>query len=162
MAKKITAQPVKLRFRDVAGTGAFTEVMGLLKGMSGSQDAPSVTDILMQFYDSPALSIAKGNPFKLSLELIQYDLEELPTLIGGTYDAVGKKYTPAATVPMIFKEFVIDFGTGNAAFVIYNGQVISNINMPDDAALGIQISITALTDATGKSVGIWETAPVVV
>lgn len=162
MAKKITAQPVKLRFRAVGTTGAFTEVMGLLKGMSGSQDAPSVTDILMQFYDSPALSIAKGNPFKLNFELIQYDLADLPALIGGTYDATGKIYTPAATVPMMFKEFVVDFGTGNAALVIYNGQIISNLNMPDDAALGIQISITALTDANGKSVGIWETAPTVV
>lgn len=162
MAKKITAQPVKLRFRAVGTTGAFTEVMGLLKGMAGAQDAPSVTDILMQFYDSPALSIAKGNPFKLNFELIQYDLADLPTLIGGTYDATGKIYTPAATVPMMFKEFVVDFGTGNAALVIYNGQIISNLNMPDDAALGIQISITALTDANGKSVGIWETAPTVV
>ena len=42
MANKITAQPVRLRFRAVGTTGAFTEVMGLLKGMAGAQDAPSI------------------------------------------------------------------------------------------------------------------------
>lgn len=158
MAQKITAQAMKLRYRDVAGTGAYTEVTGILKGLTLAQDATGSTPIVSQD-GKTLLNILTSTPHTITLELVKYDLADLPALIGGTYDAIGKIYTPAATPPMIFKEFVVDYGTGFGAIIFYNGQVVSNMNMPDDAALGFQLTITALEDASGKTVGIAEVAP---
>ena len=60
---------------------------------------------------------------------------------------------------MVFKEFVVDFGTALGAQIFYNGQIMSNANMPDDAALGFQITVTALEDANGDTVGYADVAP---
>lgn len=158
MANKITAQPMKLRYRDVAAAGAYTEVTGILKGWAMTQEATG-TNPIKDLTGKTLLNILTSGVQQMTFELVKFDLADLPALIGGTYDSVGKVYKAASTPPMIFKEFVVDFGTGLGAQIFYNGQIMSNANMPDDAALGFQITVTALEDATGATVGYAETAP---
>ena len=53
MAKKTTLKTASLGYRAVGGNGAYTPVMGVLKGLTISQDDPDATEIEAEFYDTP-------------------------------------------------------------------------------------------------------------
>lgn len=89
MTKKTTLKPIKLEYRAVgsADSAAYTAVMGLLNDFAIAQDSPDETNIESEFYDSPFDILYTGKPIKLTFTLVNYALEDLPALFGGTYTA---------------------------------------------------------------------------
>lgn len=149
MAKKTTLKPVALKYGEVGAT-ASTALMGVLKGLSISQDEPDSTEIEAEFYDSPFDIFYDGNPVTLTFELANYDLSELPALFGGTYDSTNNIYEGAATAYTSEHSWQLDFGRGNAALYIYKGLTIGTLKKDADGALNYSVTITALVHTTGS------------
>lgn len=133
-----------LSFRDVAGTGAYTNLSGVLKGLNIGQDEPESTEIEAEFFDAPFDILYDGNPVKFTFELANYDLSELPALFGGTYDAATDTYEAAANAFTSEHEWKLDFQRGNSALVLYRGLTVGTIKKDEDGALNYAVTITAL------------------
>ena len=144
MAKKTTVKPIGLGYRAVGGSGDYTKVMGVLKGLAVGQDAPESTEIEAEFFDSPFDIFYDGNPVTMTFELANYDLSELPNLFGGTYDAGTDTYEGAANAYTTEWEWKLDFGRGFASLVLYKGLTIGTIKKDADGALNYSVTLTAL------------------
>lgn len=146
MSKKTTLKPIALGYRAVgAGSGtAYTPFMGVLKGLSISQDDPDSTEIEAEFYDAPFDIFYEGNPVTLTFELANYDLSELPAIFGGSYDAYNNNYEGPTTAYTSEHEWKLDFGRGNASLVIARGLTIGTIKKDADGALNYNVTITSL------------------
>lgn len=161
MAKKTTLKPIGMGYRPVgsAASAEYTKLMGVLKGLAIAQDEPDSTEIEAEFYDAPFDIIYKGNPVRMTFELANYDLSELPALFGGTYTpgtpAEGStpgtpaSYDGAASAFTSEHEWKLDFGRGFGSLVIYKGLTVGTIKKDADGALNYSVTITALvyTDA---------------
>lgn len=143
MAKKTTLKPVSLKYGTVGST-ASTALMGVLKGLTISQDEPDSTEIEAEFYDSPFDIFYDGNPVTLTFELANYDLSELPALFGGTYNSSAGTYEGAASAYTSEHSWQLDFGRGFAALYIYKGLTIGTLKKDADGALNYSVTITAL------------------
>ncbi len=152
MAKKTTLKPIALGFRPVGGTGEYTPLMGVLKGLSIEQDDPDSTEIEAEFYDAPFDIIYDGNPVTFNFELANYDLSELPAIFGGSYDASTDTYDAAPSAYTSEHEWKLDFQRGNKSIVIYKGLTVGTIKKDEDGALNYAVTISSLvyTDAEGE------------
>lgn len=159
MAKKTTLKPIGMGYRPVGSAASveYTKLMGVLKGLAIAQDEPESTEIEAEFYDAPFDIFYQGNPVRLTFELANYDLSELPALFGGTYTAgtAGTPGTPAvyegaASAFTSEHEWKLDFGRGFGSLVIYKGLTIGTIKKDADGALNYSVTISALvyTDAS--------------
>ena len=164
MAKKTTLKPIGLGYRAVgsASSVAYTKFMGVLKGLAIAQDEPESTEIEAEFYDAPFDIFYQGNPVRLTFELANYDLSELPAIFGGTYTpGTAPKTEPAtAGTPAVYEgaasaytseqEWKLDFGRGFGSLVIYKGLTVGTLKKDADGALNYSVTITALvyTDAS--------------
>lgn len=153
MAKKTTLKPIGLGYRAVGGTGDYTKFMGVLKGLAIAQDEPESTEIEAEFYDAPFDIFYQGNPVRMTFELANYALSELPAVFGGTYTAgtttAEETYEGAAAAFTSEKEWKLDFGRGFGSLLIYKGLTVGTIKKDADGALNYSVTITALvyTDA---------------
>ena len=151
MAKKTTVKPIALGYREVgAGSGDYTPLMGVLKGLSLSQDDPESTEIEAEFYDAPFDIFYDGNPVTMTFELANYDLSELPALFGGSYDTETDVYEGAANAFTSEHEWKLDFGRGFHALVISRGLTIGTLKKDADGALNYNVTITALVYNDGE------------
>lgn len=156
MAKKTTLKPIGLGYRAVgsASNVAYTKFMGVLKGLAISQDEPESTEIEAEFYDAPFDIFYQGNPVRLTFELANYDLSELPAIFGGTYHAgsagtggatgTPESYEGAASAHTSEQEWKLDFGRGFGSLVIYKGLTVGTLKKDADGALNYSVTITAL------------------
>lgn len=144
MSKKTTVKATALAYRNVGSTGAYTPFMGVLKGLTLNQDAPDSTEIEAEFYDAPFDIFYDGNPVKMTFELANYDLADLPAIFGGSYDATNNVYEGATTAFTSEKEWKLDFGRGNASLIIARGLTIGTLKKDADGALNYSVEITAL------------------
>ena len=143
MAKTTTVKPIALGYRNVgATTGTYTSLMGVLKGLTISQDDPESTEIEAEFYDAPFDIFYDGNPVTMTFELANYDLSELPALFGGT--VTGTEYEGATNAFTSEHEWKLDFGRGNASLIIARGLTIGTLKKDADGALNYNVTITAL------------------
>ena len=144
--KKTTLKPVSLGFRAVgsASSVSYTPFMGVLKGLTITQDEPESTEIEAEFYDSPFDIQYDGNPVTFNFELANYDLSELPAIFGGSYDSSTDTYEAAASAFTSNKEWKLDFGRGNSSIIIYNGLTVGTIKKDEDGALNYAVTITSL------------------
>lgn len=149
MSKKTTVKPISLGYRAVGTSGAYTKVMGVLKGLSISQDDPNSTEIEAEFYDSPFDIFYDGNPVTMTFELANYDLSELPALFGGSF--ANGDYEGAANAFTSEHEWKLDFQRGHGALVIYKGLTIGTIKKDADGALNYNVTITALVYNDGEN-----------
>lgn len=149
MSKKTTVKPISLGYRAVGTSGAYTKVMGVLKGLSISQDDPNSTEIEAEFYDSPFDIFYDGNPVTMTFELANYDLSELPALFGGSF--ANGDYEGAASAFTSEHEWKLDFQRGHGALVIYKGLTIGTIKKDADGALNYNVTITALVYNDGEN-----------
>lgn len=140
--KKTTVKAMALAFRDVGSSGAYTNLMGVLKGLTIGQDEPDSTEIEAEFYDSPFDIFYDGKPVTMTFELANYDLSELPALFGGTY--ANGDYEGAANAFTSEHEWRLDFQRGHGALLIYKGLTIGTIKKDADGALNYSVTITAL------------------
>ena len=144
MSKKTTVKTAMLSFRDVAGTGAYTKLSGVLKGLTIGQDEPESTEIEAEFFDAPFDILYDGNPVKFTFELANYDLSEHPALFGGSYDQKTDTYEGAANAFTSEHEWQLEFQRGNFALVLYRGLTVGTIKKDEDGALNYAVTITAL------------------
>lgn len=153
MAKKTTLKAISLGYRDV-GSGssvAYTPFMGVLKGLTITQDEPDSSEIEAEFFDVPFDIEYNGNPITFNFELANYDLSELPAIFGGTYDSTNDVYEAAASAFTSEHEWKLEFQKGNNALLIYRGLTIGTIKKDEDGALNYQVTITALNYNDGTT-----------
>lgn len=152
MAKTTTVKPSALSYRAVGGSGEYTKLMGVLKGLTIGQDDPESTEIEAEFYDAPFDIFYDGNPVTFNFELANYDLSELAPLFGGAFTAgsgEGTSATPdvyecAANAYTSEWEWKLDFQRGNTSLVLYRGLTIGTLKKDADGALNFNVTITAL------------------
>ena len=144
MSKKTTVKTAMLSFRDVAGSGDYTKLSGVLKGLTIGQDEPDSTQIEAEFFDAPFDIVYDGNPVTFNFELANYDLSELPALFGGSYDETTDTYEGAANAFTSEHEWKLEFQRGNSALVLYRGLTIGTVKKDEDGALNYSVTITAL------------------
>ena len=144
MSKKTTVKTAMLGYRAVGGSGDYTKVSGVLKGLTVGQDEPDSTEIEAEFFDAPFDIFYDGNPVTFTFELANYDLSELPALFGGSYDPSTDTYEGAANAYTSEHEWKLEFQRGNSALVLYRGLTIGTIKKDEDGALNYAVTITAL------------------
>ena len=150
MAAKTTLKPIALGYRAVGSSAstAYTRCMGVLKGLSISQDEPTSTQIEAEFYDSPFDIFYQGNPVTITFELANYELSELDDLFGGTATAatqsVAEAYDGAPAAHTSEYEWKLDFGRGYNSLVIYRGLTIGTLKKDAEGALNFNVTITSL------------------
>lgn len=143
MAKKTTLKPIALQYGDVGSSSYGTKLMGVLKGLAIAQDDPDSTEVEAEFYDTPFDIVYQGKPVKMTFELANYELSELPALFGGSYDAGTNTYEGATNAFTSEHAWRLDFGRGYGSFVIYKGLTIGTIKKDADGALNYSVTITA-------------------
>lgn len=151
MTKRTTVKPIGLGYRAVGTTGEYTKLMGVLKGLSISQDDPDSTEIEAEFYDAPFDIFYDGNPVTMTFELANYDLSELPALFGGSFNDATNEYEGAANAFTSEHEWKLDFGRGNSALIIARGLTIGTLKKDADGALNYNVTITALVYNDGTN-----------
>lgn len=151
MSKKTTVKPIGLGYREVGGSGDYTSLMGVLKGLAIGQDEPDSTEIEAEFYDSPFDIFYDGKPVTMTFELANYDLSELPALFGGTYDSATGVYEGATNAFTSEHEWKLTFQRGFNALIICKGLTIGTLKKDADGALNYSVTITALVYNDGES-----------
>lgn len=146
MAKKTTLKAVALKYGTV-GSDATTPLMGVLKGLTISQDEPDSTEIEAEFYDAPFDVFYDGNPVTFTFELANYDLTELPSIFGGS--TTSDVYEGAASAYTTEHSWQLEFSRGNYALYIYKGLTVGTLKKDEDGALNFSVTITALTYTSG-------------
>ncbi len=141
MAKKTTLKAVALKYGTVGGE-VTTPLMGVLKGLTISQDEPDSTEIEAEFYDAPFDVFYDGNPVTFTFELANYDLSELPALFGGS--VASDVYEGAASAYTTEHAWQLEFSRGNFALYIYKGLTVGTLKKDEDGALNYSVTITAL------------------
>lgn len=150
MAKKTTVKAVALKYGTVGGE-ATTPLMGVLKGLTISQDEPDSTEIEAEFYDSPFDIFYDGKPVTFQFELANYDLADLPALFGGSTSSDTFEGPAAATTTE--HSWQLEFGRGNYALYLYKGLTVGTIKKDEDGALNFSVTITALTHPVTTGTG---------
>jgi len=147
---KTTVKAIALGYRAVAGTGDYTPLMGVLKGLAIGQDEPDSTEIEAEFYDSPFDIFYDGNPVTMTFELANYDLDELPDLFGGEIDT-NDDYEGEVKAHTSEWEWKLDFGRGHASLIIARGLTIGTLKKDADGALNFSVTITSLIYSDGTN-----------
>jgi hypothetical protein len=150
MAKKTTVKAVALKYGEVGGD-ATTPLMGVLKGLTISQDEPDSTEIEAEFFDAPFYIFYDGNPITFTFELANYDLAELPALFGGS--TTSDVYEGAAAAYTSEHSWQLEFGTGNYALYLYKGLTVGTIKKDEDGALNFSVTITSLNHEVTTGTG---------
>ena len=157
MAKRTTIKASALSYREVGGSGEYTPLMGVLRGLTIEQDEPDPTEVEAEFYDSPFDIQYDGQPVTINFELANYDLTELPALFGGAVTAATSSaedvYESAPSAFTTEWEWKLDFQRGNSALVIYRGLTVGTIKKDEDGALNFSVTITALVYTDSQNVG---------
>jgi hypothetical protein len=147
--KKTTIKPISLGYRPVGSLDEveYTPCMGLLKGWNLAQDAPDENNIDAEFYDVPWEVIRSGKPVVMNFDLVNYTLEEIAALTGGTYTAasstVEESMDAATVVSAPDYEWKVTFQKGNRGLLIYKGSTVLTIKKDSDGALAYTAKVTA-------------------
>lgn len=148
MAKKTTLKAVALKYGTV-GAAATTPLMGVLKGLTISQDEPESSEIEAEFFDAPFDIEYNGNPIVISFELANYDLDELDAIFGGSYTAGTDTYEGSASAYTSEHSWQLEFSRGNFALYLYKGLTVGTLKKDEDGALNFSVTITSLIHTTG-------------
>lgn len=132
----------------------YTPLMGVLEGLSISQEAASESTINGEFYDTPLDSVGILGSYKIEFDLVKYKPEEIAAMEGGKFTASTGLYTMPSSFTNVYKKFKLEFYNGIDYIVIYKGKVATNWDGTDlkTAPLKLHIVITASVDDGGKTV----------
>lgn len=140
-----TLKAKMLGYRAVGATsGNYTDVAGVLKGLTITQDEPESTSIDAEFSDSPFYIEYTGNPVTINFELANYSLSELSDLFGG--EVSSNIYEAPTQITSTEKQWKLDFGVGFNSLIIYKGQLVGTLKKDEDGALNYACSITSLME----------------
>lgn len=153
--KKTTLKSTMLRYRDVGGSGNYTDLSGVLRGLTITQDEPESTSIDAEFFDSPFYIEYTGNPVTINFEWANYSLEELYALLGGTHTDAGQEideeYLAPTSITSTEKEWELEFGVGFKKLIIYRGALVATLKKDEDGALNYACTITSLNYNAGTN-----------
>ena len=145
--KRTTLKPKMLEYRSVGSSDTYTKLPGLLKGLTVTQDDPDSTEIEAEFFDSPWDIQFDGNPIVIEFDLVNFDFDELPDLIGGSNTAATSTAADVFEGPVsAFSsewEWLLTFYRGNNALKIYDGITTATLNKDEDGALRYHFKITS-------------------
>ena len=152
---KTTLKSVMLRYRDVGSSGGYTDLSGVLRGLTITQDEPESTSIDAEFFDSPFYIEYTGNPVTINFEWANYSLVELQALLGGTHiDAatgVDEEFLAPTSITSIEKEWELEFKVGFKKLIIYKGALVATLKKDEDGALNYACTITSLNYNAGTT-----------
>ena len=154
-AKNTTLKANMLGYRDVGATsGNYTDLSGVLRGLTITQDEPESTSIDAEFFDSPFYIEYTGNPVTINFEWANYSLAELNALLGGTLtnatSSTAESYNSPTSITSIEKEWKLDFGVGYKSLIIYRGALVATLKKDEDGALNYACTITSLNHNAGS------------
>ena len=145
MAQHITLKPKMLGYRTVgADSSAFTDLSGVLRGLTITQDEPESNSIDAEFFDSPFYIETTMNPITINFDWVNFDLTELEDLIGGTVTSSVYEAPTSAVSPE--KCWKLDFGVGYKSLTLYRGQLTATLKKDEDGALAYACTITSLVE----------------
>lgn len=152
MAQHITLKPKMLGYHAVgADSASYVDLSGVLRGLTITQDEPESNSIDAEFFDSPFYIENTMNPVTINFEWVNFDLDELDELLGGTYaNSVYDAPTSAVSPEMCWK---LDFGVGYKSLIIYRGQLTATLKKDEDGALAYACTITSLVETIEGSNG---------
>lgn len=156
--KQTTLKSVMLRYRTVGSTGTddYTDLSGVLRGLTITQDEPESTSIDAEFFDSPFYIEYTGNPVTINFEWANYSLEDLYDLLGGTHTNaatnVDEEYLAPTSITSIEKEWELEFGVGFKKLIIYRGALVATLKKDEDGALNYACTITSLNYNAGTDI----------
>jgi len=153
-AKNTTLKATMLGYRNVGATsGNYTDLSGVLRGLTITQDEPESTSIDAEFFDSPFYIEYTGNPVTINFEWANYSLAELNSLLGGTLtsasSSANESYEAPTSITSIEKEWKLDFGVGYKSLIIYRGALVATLKKDEDGALNYACTITSLNHNAG-------------
>lgn len=153
-AKNTTLKATMLGYRNVGATsGNYTDLSGVLRGLTITQDEPESTSIDAEFFDSPFYIEYTGNPVTINFEWANYSLADLSALIGGTNtngtNETAESYSAPTSLTSIEKEWKLDFGEGYKSLIIYRGALVATLKKDEDGALNYACTITSLNHNAG-------------
>lgn len=153
-AKNTTLKATMLGYRNVGATsGNYTDLSGVLRGLTITQDEPESTSIDAEFFDSPFYIDNTGNPVTINFEWANYSLAELNALLGGDLTnataSTGETYDAPTAITSIEKEWKLDFGVGYKSLIIYRGALVATLKKDEDGALNYACTITSLNHNAG-------------
>lgn len=153
-AKNTTLKATMLGYRNVGATsGNYTDLSGVLRGLTITQDEPESTSIDAEFFDSPFYIEYTGNPVTINFEWANYSLAELNALLGGTLtnasSSASESYDAPTSITSIEKEWKLDFGVGYKSLIIYRGALVATLKKDEDGALNYACTITSLNHNAG-------------
>ena len=166
MAKKTTIKTINLQYGKVRTAidtepETYTKCQGILKGLTLETSDPDAKTIDSEIFSNPYATIYQGKPIVMKFELTNYDLADLPDLIGGKYTAGAAKTADKPATADIYDapdditptnhEWKISFQSGFDSLVIFNGLTIGVAKKDAEGALNYQITITAQTLTVGDN-----------
>jgi len=154
--KNTTLKATMLGYREVGATsGNYTDLSGVLRGLTITQDEPESNSIDAEFFDSPFYIEYTGNPVTINFEWANYSLAELSALMGGTNtngtNETAESYSAPTSLTSIEKEWKLDFGEGYKSLIIYRGAFVATLKKDEDGALNYACTITSLNHNAGTT-----------
>lgn len=145
-----------LSYAEVGGgdSAEYTPLMGVLEGLTITQDAAEETPINAEFYDFPFDNVGTLGSYAIEFDLVKYKPEEIVAMEGGKYDAATGMYELPSSFQNVFKQFKLEFYNGIEYLIIWKGKVATNWTGSDlkTAPVSLHVKITALVDDAGKVV----------
>lgn len=152
----LTYKCKSLSYADVGASAeaSYTSLMGVLEGLSISQETASESAINGEFYDIPLDSVGTLGSYKIEFDLVRYKPAEIVAMGGGEFSSSTGMYTMPSSFANVYKQFKLEFYNGIDYIVIYKGKIATNWDGTDlkTAPLKLHIVITALVDDKGKTV----------
>lgn len=148
---KITLKPIMLGYHNIGAANdnaSYTDLEGVLRGLTITQDDPESNSIDAEFFDSPFYIENTMNPVTINFDWVNFDLTELVNLLGGEMSGSDYNAPTSATSPE--KCWKLDFGVGYKSLIIYRGQLTATLKKDEDGALAYACTITSLVETIGS------------
>ena len=142
-----------IAFKDVGApaAGAGTAITGVEESFTITQADATITDTMSEFADAPLVRSIKNGVFEFSFTVAGIDYAALQPIMGGVWTAGTSIYALPTTASIVYKKFLISFGSGIKDICVYKGQVATKFEGQDlkGNPLKVTFNVTALVDTTG-------------
>lgn len=149
----ISYKAKSLGYRAVGGAGAYTNIDGVMSGLTIKQDAPDVTTIEHEFSDNNLEEWDTLKPLTIEFDLVKFSPDQIVELMGGTYDAATGMWNAPLVAARVRKEIKLSFWEGLDYWTIYNAKVTANWDGSDlkKAPVKLHVMLTALSNGSSPA-----------
>lgn len=156
MKEVISYKSKSLGYRTVGDTlGSYTNIDGVMSGLTLKQDAPDVTTIEHEFSEQNLEEWDTLKPLTIEFDLVKFSPDQIVELMGGSYNASTGLWSAPISAPRIRKEIKLSFWEGLDYLVIFNAKVTSSWDGSDlkKAPIKIHVTLTALSNGAEAPYG---------